>query len=278
MENKKVWYITGASKGMGLSMAKQLIAQGHSVVAISRNSAALTAAIGPTERFLPQQVDLASEQSIAASLQHAVDVFGRIDVIVNNAGYGIGGALEELSTEEIAANFDINFFAVIRVIQQAMPFLRRQGFGHIINISSIAGFAPGTGWSVYAAAKFAVSGLSEALANDLKPLGIRVTAVSPGWFRTSFAKPASIAFGKKQIKDYEYIREFHKKFNQMDGLQAGDPDKMATALMQLVTHPNPPANLFLGTDAYKRAASKIAQLSVQLEEWATVSASTDFTV
>ncbi|OQP44426.1 short-chain dehydrogenase/reductase [Niastella yeongjuensis] len=278
MENKKVWYITGASKGMGLSLAKQLLAAGHTVAATSRNITALTTAIEPTERFLPLQVDLASEQSIAASLQHAFNTFGRIDVIVNNAGYGIGGALEELSTEEIAANFDVNFFAIIRVIQQAMPYLRRQGFGHLINISSIAGFAPGVGWSVYAAAKFAVSGLSEALANDLKPLGIRVTAVSPGWFRTSFAKPESIAFGKKQIEDYQYIRTFHEKFNQMDGLQAGDPDKIAAALMQLVTHPNPPVNLFLGTDAYNRAASKIAQLSAQLEEWGSVSASTDFTI
>ena len=278
MEHKKVWYITGASKGMGLSLTKQLLAQEQIVVATSRNAAALIAAIGSTERFLPQQVNLTSEQSIADSLQYAFDTFGRIDVIVNNAGYGIGGALEELSTEEIAANFDVNFFAVVRVIQQAMPFLRRQGFGHIINISSIAGFAPGIGWSVYAAAKFAVSGLSEALANDLKPLGIQVTAVSPGWFRTSFAKPESIVFGKKQIKDYQYIRAFHEKFNQMDGLQAGDPDKIATALMQLVAHPNPPVNLFLGTDAYNRAASKTIQLSAQLKEWKTVSASTDFPV
>jgi NAD(P)-dependent dehydrogenase (short-subunit alcohol dehydrogenase family) len=261
---------------MGLSLTKQLLAQGHRVVATSRNVTALTAAIEPAEQFLPQQVELASEQSIAASLRHAIEVFGQIDVIVNNAGYGIGGALEELTTEEIAANFEVNFFAVIRVVQQAMPFLRRQGFGHIINISSIAGFAPGIGWSVYAAAKFAVSGLSEALANDLKPLGIQVTAVLPGWFRTSFAKPESIVFGKTQIKDYHYIRAFHEKFNQQDGLQAGDPDKIAAALLQLVAHPNPPVNLFLGTDAYKRAASKIEQLLAQLKEWAAVSASTDF--
>jgi len=165
MNNTKVWYITGASNGMGLSLVKQLTAKGHRVAASSRSITGFEAFQGIGDRFLPLEVDLKREQSVAASLKKAVEKFGRLDVVVNNAGYGLGGALEELSYEEIDENFQVNFFAVVRVVQQALPYMRRQRSGHIIKISSIAGFAPGTGWSMYCAAKFAVSGLSEALAN-----------------------------------------------------------------------------------------------------------------
>lgn len=277
METSKVWYITGASKGIGLSLVKQLLRQGHRVAATSRNITALSNVAGSEGTFLPLQVDLRSEASIAQSLQRTADHFGKIDVIVNNAGYGIGGALEELSEQEVNDNFNVNFFAVVKVIQQALPYLRAQRSGHVINISSIAGFAPGVGWSIYAASKFAVSGLSEALANDLRPLGIKVTAVSPGWFRTNFAKPDSISFSRKQIENYSFIREAHQKFNDTDGKQLGDPDKVAIALCKLVDSPNPPVNFFMGSDAYKRARDKVAQLSEQIEQWKDVSPITDFT-
>jgi len=278
MDNSKVWYITGASKGIGRSLVEQLLSAGNKVVGTSRQIAALKDIGGTNENFLPLQVDLTNENSIAASLEKTKAAFGRIDVIVNNAGYGIGGAIEELSEQEIDDNFNVNFFAVVKVIQQALPYLRSQRSGHIINISSIAGFEPRLGWSVYAAAKFAVGGLSEALANDLKPLGIHVTAVSPGAFRTNFVKPDSIAFSKKQIADYDFIRESHRKFSDMDGKQLGNPDKLALALMELVNSPNPPVNLFLGSDAYKRATDKISTLSYQMEQWKNISSSTDFEV
>lgn len=274
MDHSKVWYITGASKGMGRSLVHQLLLTGNKVAATSRQLSAFSDIADPN--FLPLQVNLSDEASIALSVQHAVEKFGKIDIVVNNAGYGIGGAIEELSAQEINENFDINFFAAVKVIQQTLPYLRKQGSGHIINISSIAGFAPGIGWSIYAASKFAVSGLSEALANDLKPLGIYVTAVAPGWFRTNFAKPDSIAFGKNQLQAYDFIRTAHQKFNEMDGKQAGDPDKLGMALIQLVNSPNPPTTLFLGTDAWQRANTKVAQLSAQLEEWKQLSQSTDF--
>jgi NAD(P)-dependent dehydrogenase (short-subunit alcohol dehydrogenase family) len=277
MNNTKVWYITGASKGMGLSLVKQLLAKGQSVAATSRSIAAFTEFNGIGDRFLPLEVDLKSEQSIAASIKKTVEIFGHLDIVINNAGYGLGGALEELTSEEIEENFQVNFFAVVRVIQQALPFMRRQRSGHIINISSIAGFAPGIGWPMYCAAKFAVSGLSEALANDLKPLGIHVTNVMPGWFRTSFAKADSIAYNKKQIEDYAYLRESHDKMNKMDGAQLGDPDKIADTFLKLVASPIPATDLFLGSDAFNRAKSKIEQLSVQMDTWKDVSFSTDFT-
>ncbi|WP_035649936.1 oxidoreductase [Flavobacterium sp. ASV13] len=274
MNNSKVWYITGASKGIGRSLVEQLLLQGNKVAATSRQSSALSEIT--SENFLPLEVDLTDEKSIAKSLEKTKRAFGKIDVIVNNAGYGIGGAIEELSEQEINENFNVNFFAVVKVIQQALPYLRNQRSGHIINISSIAGFAPGPGWSIYCAAKFAVTGLSEALANDLKPLGINVTAVLPGWFRTNFAKPDSIAFSKRQIDDYSFLRTAHQKMNEIDGKQLGNPDKVADTFIELVNNQNPPALLFLGSDAYNRANDKITQLSHQIQQFKNLSASTDF--
>lgn len=273
MSNTKVWYITGASKGMGLSLVKQLLAKGHCVAATSRSMDAFKE---HNDRLLPLEVDLKNEQSIAASIQKTVEKFGRLDVVVNNAGYGLGGALEELTATEINENFQVNLFAVIRVIQQALPYLRKQRAGHIINTSSIAGFAPGTGWAIYCAAKFAVSGLSEALANDLKPLGIHVTNVMPGAFRTSFAKADSIAYSKHQLEDYAHLREYHTRMNNMDGAQTGDPDKMADIFLELVASPAPATNLFLGSDAFNRAQMKIAQLQADMDTWKDASFSTDF--
>lgn len=274
----KVWYITGASKGMGLSLVKNLLRQGHRVIATSRKLETLKNAVDPVFElcFLPVEVDLSDEFSIARSLKMGNEKFGRIDVVVNNAGYGTGGALEELSAGEIDQSFDVNFFAIIRVIQKVLPYLRAQQSGHIINISSIAGFAPGTGWSVYAAAKFAVSGLSEALANDLKPLGIHVTAVSPGWFRTSFATADSIVFSENQMSEYDYLREYHANFNRMNGSQLGNPEKVADVLLALTESENPPVNFFMGSDAYQRAQDKIEILSEQMAAWKLLSKSTDF--
>lgn len=276
--SKKVWYITGASKGMGLSLVKNLLEKGHQVIATSRQLETLKKQIDSKFEpyFLPVEVDLSDEHSIADSLKLGNEKFGRIDVVVNNAGYGTGGALEELTAKEIKESFDVNFFAAIRVIQQVLPYLRAQKSGHIINISSIAGFAPGTGWSVYAAAKFAISGLSEALANDLKPLGIHVTAVSPGWFRTSFATAESIVFSENQMTEYNYLREYHNKFNAMNGVQMGNPEKVADVLLALTESDNPPVNFFMGSDAYQRAESKIETMAEQMKAWEFLSSITDF--
>lgn len=276
--SKKVWYVTGASKGMGLSLVKNLLEKGHQVIATSRQLETLKSQIDSkfAPFFLPVEVNLSDEHSIADSLKLGNERFGGIDVVVNNAGYGTGGALEELSAKEIKESFDVNFFAAIRVIQQALPYLRAQKSGHIINISSIAGFAPGTGWSVYAAAKFAVSGLSEALANDLKPLGIHVTAVSPGWFRTSFATAESIVFSENQMTEYDYLREYHTRFNAMNGIQMGNPEKVADVLLALTESDNPPVNFFMGSDAYQRAESKIETMAEQMKAWGFLSSITDF--
>jgi NAD(P)-dependent dehydrogenase (short-subunit alcohol dehydrogenase family) len=276
MDENKVWYITGTSKGLGASLVKQLLEKGQRVVATTRNVSAFSDLTGYDKSLLLVETDLTSDQSVAASFQQAIARFGKVDVVVNNAGYGLGGALEELTPQEIADNFEINFFAVARVIRHALPFLRKQQSGFILNISSIAGFAPGTGWTLYSAAKSAVIGLSQALANELRPLGIHVINIIPGGFRTSFAKPDSIAFGQQHIADYDYLRTYHANMQKNDGLQRGNPDKVANAFLQLVNSENPASDLFLGTDAVNRASTRLQQLSQTMEQWKQQTTSTDF--
>jgi NAD(P)-dependent dehydrogenase (short-subunit alcohol dehydrogenase family) len=273
--DKKVWYITGASKGLGLALIKKLLKEGHQVAATSRTLPALVEAVGKDHPdFLPLEVDLSSEPSVAASISAANDRFGRIDVVVNNAGYGIGGTIEELSMEEIRQNFEVNVFGTILVIQKVMPYLRAQGSGHIINIASIAGFAGATGWAVYAAAKQAVIGLSDVLAQDTRTMGIHVTAVAPGAFRTQFLSKDSLALSRNRIEDYKDVRAAHARYLSIDGKQPGDPVKAAAALLQIAASPEPPTLLFLGSDAYCRATAKMTELSEQIEQWKTLSMST----
>jgi NAD(P)-dependent dehydrogenase (short-subunit alcohol dehydrogenase family) len=276
MEENKVWYITGTSKGLGASLVKQLLERGQRVVATTRNVGAFSDLTGYDRSFLPVETDLTSDQSVAASFQQAIDRFKKVDVVVNNAGYGLGGALEELTPGEIADNFEINFFAVVRVIRHALPYLRMQRSGFILNISSIAGFAPGTGWTLYSAAKSAVIGLSQALANELRPLGIHVVNIIPGAFRTSFAKPDSIAFGQLHIPDYDYLRTYHANMQKSDGLQQGNPDKVADVFLQLINSKNPASDLFLGTDAFTRASARLQHLNETMEQWKQQTTSTDF--
>jgi len=276
MVENKVWYITGTSRGLGASLVKQLLEKGQRVVATTRNVNAFSSLTGYDKSFLPVETDLTSDQSVAASFRQAIARFGKLDVVVNNAGYGLGGALEELTPQEIADNFEINFFAVARVIRHALPYLRKQQSGFILNISSIAGFAPGSGWTLYSAAKSAVIGLSQALANELRPLGIHVVNIIPGGFRTSFAKPDSIAFSQQPIADYDYLRTYHANMQKSDGLQQGNPDKVADVFLQLVNSGTPASDLFLGTDAFNRASTRLQQLSQTMEQWKQQTTSTDF--
>ncbi len=278
METNKVWFITGASKGMGLSLVKKLIVAGYSVAATSRKSQRLIDAVGHVEgpRFLPLEVDLTSEKSINEAFERTVVHFGKIDVLVNNAGYGIGGAVEEINQEEINDSFNINVMAVIKTMQSAMPYFRQQKSGNIINISSIAGFAPGIGWAMYAATKYAVTGLSEVMAEDVKEFGVKVTMVAPGAFRTEFLDENSLVFAEKKIDGYTAVRSSHEKYAAMNGSQIGNPELLAQVFIDLVKNPNPPVRLYLGSDAYKRATEKVELLSEELESNKYISYSTDF--
>jgi NAD(P)-dependent dehydrogenase (short-subunit alcohol dehydrogenase family) len=260
MRASKVWFITGASKGFGLSLVKQLLNEGQQVAATSRNIAELVKAVGiVSPNFLPLQVDLINEASVSDAILNANTTFGKLDVVINNAGYGIGGSIEELTDEETRSSFDVNVFGTLNVIRKVMPYLRKQQSGHIINLSSIAGIAPGTGWAVYAAAKFSVVGLSEVLAQDVRSFGIKVTVVAPGAFRTSFLSAGSLAITQNPIDAYEEVRAVHTRYMQMDGHQPGDPEKAAAAI-NVTYKPNPPLYLLLGGDAYERAMRKLDHL------------------
>ena len=222
IENNKVWFITGASKGFGLSLVKQLLAAGQKVAATSRYVASLVKAVGEvSDNFLPLYVNLSDEKSVAEAIQTTQNTFKSIDVVINNAGYGIGGSIEELTDEEARESFDINVFGTLNVIRAVLPFMRAQKSGHIINISSVAGIAAATGWALYAATKFAVIGLSEVLADDVKAMGIKVTVVAPGAFRTSFLTPDSLVMPKKPISDYQDVRNSHARYLHLFVNQAG---------------------------------------------------------
>ncbi|MEO6980493.1 MAG: oxidoreductase [Mucilaginibacter sp.] len=260
-ENKKVWFITGASKGFGLSLVKQLLAAGEKVAATTRYVASLVKATGETsENFLPLHVNLSDEKSVEEAIQTTINTFGHIDVVINNAGYGIGGSIEELTDEEARESFDINVFGTLNVIRAVMPSMREQRSGHIINISSIAGITAGTGWALYAATKFAVVGLSEVLAEDVKEFGIKVTVVAPGAFRTNFLAADSLVMTKSPIEAYSDVRNSHARYLQMDGQQVGDPEKAAAAMIKIADEDNPPLHLLLGEDAYNRAMAKLLVL------------------
>lgn len=278
MTHTKVWFITGASKGLGLSLVQQLLAQGYCVAATSRNKEELVKAVGDHDDFLPLSVDINSEASVQKAIDQTVEHFGQIDIVVNNAGYGLTGSLEELTDAEARKNFDVNVFGTLNVIRKVMPYLRAQQSGHIFNISSIGGFI-GTfpGFGIYCATKFAVEGLTESLSTEIKDFGIKATVVAPGYFRTEFLSASSLNVPQNPIEAYTAVREsqaFHQ--NIMAGNQLGDPDKAALAMIQVAESENPPLHLFLGSDAYELAYNKINSVRQELEDWKAVTVSTAF--
>ena len=277
--NAQVWFITGASKGFGLEMVNQLLRQGHNVAATSRDVAALRQAVPDAPAsFLPLAVDLATESSVGAAIAATVARFGRLDVVVNNAGYGQLGSLEELTDDEARANFAVNVFGTLHVIRQALPQLRRQRSGRIINFSSIAGII-GTfpGWSIYCATKFAVEGLSESLSAEVAPFGIKVIIVEPGYFRTDFLSADSSRLAEKQLDEYALVRESEATHTQqIKGNQPGDPQKAVAAIIEVAAAENPPLHLLLGQDVYDMANVKIKALQADMAQWKDVTVSTGF--
>lgn len=280
MNKDKIWLVTGASQGLGLTLVKQLLAQGYRVAALSRNGDLLQKAVnwdGDHEQFLPLQSRITDEYSTRGAIEKVISKFRRIDVVVNNAGYGLGGSVEELTDRETRENFEVNVFGTLNVIRKVMPHLRAQRSGHIFNISSIGGFSSIAGaFSIYAATKFAICGMSEALATDVKPFGIKVTIVAPGAFRTNFLTPESLAFAKHPIEAYESVKATLTRFEQWNGSQPGDPEKAATAIVQMAAEPEPALYLFLGKDAYDRATKKNEAIEAELKKWKALTIGTDF--
>lgn len=275
----KIWYITGASKGLGLSLVKQLLAAGNKVAATSRNLQDLQTAVGTHNgNFLPLAVDLKNEASVNNSIQTAIAAFGQIDVVVNNAGYGLIGSLEELSDEEARGNFEINVFGMLNVIRNIMPHLRKQRSGHIFNISSIGGFSGAfPGFGIYCATKFAVVGLSESLSAEAKSFGINVTVIQPGYFRTSFLSAGSIGVPANQLADYAEVRESQQAHQaSINGNQPGDPEKAVAAMIEIASAEKPPLHLFLGKDAYEMADLKILSVQNDMDNWERLATATGF--
>jgi short-subunit dehydrogenase len=278
MNTSKVWYVTGASQGLGLILVKKLLENGYRVAATSRDAHALGQAVGFTDkdRFLPLAVDLNNLDGINDSIQQTLAAFGRIDVVVNNAGYGMAGAVEEIADEDIRNIFNVNVFAIINVVKSVLPVMRSQKSGYIINIGSAAGFVGAPGWSVYSATKAAVAAFSEVIALDVKEFGIKVTVAEPSGFRTGFLTKNSLTLITTKIEGYEAVKNTQNRYLSSDGKQAGDPDRAAEIFMELAESPEPPMHLFLGNDAYTRASKKLTEMSGELEHWKSITVGADF--
>lgn len=277
METKKVWFVTGASKGLGFELVKKLLSNGYKVAATSRTVTSLTDAFGEvSENFLPLSMNITDNNDVQSVLAKTVEHFGNVDIIVNNAGYGQLGTLEELSDAEARANFDVNVFGTLNVIRNAMPYLREQKSGNIFNISSVGGYYGGfPGWGVYCSTKFAVAGFTEALAEEAKDFGIHATVVYPAYFRTDFLTKDSVKTPENSIEAYEAARNSEKShLDEINGNQPNDPVKAADVLIQISKEENPPVHLLLGVGAPEFLNNKIEAITKDAKDWESLTLST----
>jgi NAD(P)-dependent dehydrogenase (short-subunit alcohol dehydrogenase family) len=273
----RIWFITGASRGIGALIAAEALAAGDAVVATARDPKTVTARHGEHPRLLAVKLDVTREEQAQEAVALALKKFGRIDILVNNAGYGLLGAVEEASAAEVEGVFTTNVFGLLNVTRAVLPEMRRQRSGHVINISSIGGYASAPGWGVYCATKFAVEGLTEALAGELGPLGIHSTVVEPGYFRTDFLDDLSLSKTARRIDDYDASAgNTRAHAASVNHAQLGDPRKLATAMLALVNAPTPPLRLPLGSDTVKGIAEKNTSVNAEVARWHDLAVSTDW--
>lgn len=274
--NKKVWFITGASRGFGLEIARNALARGDAVVAAARQPEAVIQALGVHDALLAVQLDVTDEVRAAAAAAAAIERFGRIDVLVNNAGYGLLAAVEEATADEVERQYQTNVFGLLKVTRAVLPHMRRVRSGHVINISSIGGYSAYAGWGVYGSTKFAVEGITEALAAELAPLGIHATVVEPGFFRTDFLDQTSLKRTSNEIEDYAATVGAMRRFaTSVNHQQPGDPKRLAHALLVLADSSHPPLRLPLGSDTVARIGEKNRHVEAELQAWHPVAISTD---
>lgn len=269
--------ITGASRGIGLEIARAALGAGHQVVATARRpERALKALPEHGERLVAAPLDVTKPEQAQAAVEVAKQKFGRIDVLVNNAGYGQIGWFENTSDRQIRDQFETNVFGSMNVTRAVLPLMREQRSGHIFTYSSIAGVLAFPGSSVYSASKFAVEGWMEGLAQELKPLGIAATIVEPGFFRTDFLDTSSIAYGEYDVADYaEASAAFKKWHDEKNHQQLGDPAKLGAAMLKLAEMPQPPLRFAAGSDAVGLVLSKADSLRAEVEQLRELSVSTD---
>lgn len=271
------WFITGASRGFGALIAELALAKGDNVVATARNPEAIEKRIGPHPNLLAVALDVTNEEQAKAAAAKAVERFGQIDVLLNNAGFGLLGAVEEATQAEIEAVYRTNVFGLLAVTRAVLPHMRARRAGRILNVSSIGGYRAGAGFGVYCSTKFAVEGLSEALHAELAPLGIHVTVVEPGYFRTDFLDSTSLSVSSSSIADYsETAGKVRNVAMDLNHGQPGDPAKLAEVLVEFVTAPNPPVRLPLGSDTVAAIETKHASDAEIIAKWRPVSVSTDY--
>ena len=272
----RVWLVTGASRGIGADIARAVLASGDRLVATARQAASLDR-LGDSENLLAVPLDVTDEKQAADAVAAALDRFGKIDILVNNAGICVLGAVEETSPKQVETLFRTNVFGLLNVTRAVLPSMRKRRRGHIVNISSVAGYAAATGFGVYSSTKFAVEGLSEALHTELAPLGIRVTVVEPGFFRSDILdKEKSLIEAATRLADYDgtvgKVRAIVPEFNYN---QPGDPVKLARALVKLADSEDPPLRLPLGPDTLQRMAEKNALVARETAAWRDLAASTN---
>jgi NAD(P)-dependent dehydrogenase (short-subunit alcohol dehydrogenase family) len=269
----KTWFITGASRGLGALITEAVLASGDAVVATARDPSTIT----DHPRLLRLRLDVTSEEQAQAAAARGCEKFGRIDVLVNNAGYGLLGAVEEASAVEVERVFATNVFGLLNVMRAVLPHMREQRAGHVINISSIGGYASYAGWGVYCATKFAVEGLTEALSIELAPLGIRATVVEPGAFRTDFLTAQSMNSTARRLDDYaETAGRTRTSAAARNHQQPGNPRQLAKVIVRLAAEREPPRRLALGSDTVARIEEKNREVARELDLWRSVSVSTDF--
>ncbi len=273
-----VWFVTGASRGFGAEIVGQALAAGHQVVATARDPRSVAAQFPDADdQLLAVALDVTDEAAASAAVSAAVERFGRIDVVVNNAGRGLLSAVEEASDAAVRGVYDANVFGVLNVLRAVLPVLRAQRSGHIINLSSIGGFRSSAGWGIYCSTKFALEGISEALADEVGPLGISVTIVEPGYFRTDFLDASSLHTEDGVIEDYAStagaVRAHAAAANHN---QPGDPVKAVAAILELAAAEQPPLRIQLGTDAFAAVTDKLNAVAAEQQAWHDLSVSTDF--
>ncbi|AZZ75830.1 short-chain dehydrogenase/reductase [Pseudomonas sp. RU47] len=273
----RTWFITGASRGFGTLIAERALCAGDAVIATARNPQDITDRLGEQPNLLAVRLDVTREDEAHQAVAEGIKRFGCIDVLINNAGFGVLGAVEETSASETERLFATNVFGLLNVTRAVLPHMRAQRSGRVINISSIGGYQAYMGWGVYGATKFAVEGITEALHQELAPLGIQATVVEPGFFRTDFLDEQSLIKTKLELPDYDEtvgkMRAFAEAANHA---QPGDPLKFAEAMLALVNAPNPPLRLALGSDTVARIEAKNRLVAQELADWNELALSTDF--
>ncbi|MBC7769376.1 MAG: SDR family NAD(P)-dependent oxidoreductase [Phycisphaerales bacterium] len=275
----KTWFITGATRGLGKEIALAALGAGETVVATGRNAENVELALADAnagDRLLATTLDVTDAARLAQVVKAAIDRFGRIDVLVNNAGYGQLGFFETLAPEQVETQYRTNVFGLFNVTRAVLPQLRAQRSGHILNISSIGGVVGFGGAAAYTSSKFAIEGFSEDLAIDLKPFGIHVTIVEPGFFRTDFLENSSVKYGEVSIDDYaDADAKQRAQYGAHSGKQLGDPAKLGQALLTIVAAVAPPLRYAAGSDAVEMTRNALKNRLIELDRWRELSESTD---